>query len=201
MAAYFVCLIALTGDFSRAYFVFSSLTEDVPLTGIVLLLSINILFDYLSVTKSRVLIRRTPNMAAKNRAATVVLTDLILTVLIIGAYLVTAFVVVDVLAYSSFKHSKFGHVGGVEFGKHAYASQTHDALFGLFEFPLIATIALTFILSVLYLLALRLLIRFGYAGRDMNLVGWILPINTLPIRSVGIAAGIVLFILWAHFIA
>ena len=145
--------------------IFDIIFEDIPFATLLVLLSINVVFSYLSVTKSRVLIQHTAKMASNSRAAVAILSDFVLTVIILAVYLLTVFVVTEIFAYRSFESGAFGHVGGVTFGRNAYIKGIHDTAFYMTQIPFFTTISMTFILSVLYSCSLLLLVLLGYAGK------------------------------------
>jgi hypothetical protein len=81
-------------------------------------------------------------------------------------------------------------------GQDAYIEGEHDAVFYATQIPFLATISLTFMISVLYSSSILLLVLLSYASKTMKFVRWILPVQTLPIRSVGIVAGVLVFLIF-----
>ena len=159
-----------------------------------LLLVINIIFDYLSITKSRLLIDRSARIASSSRAMSVILLDLILTAVLVAIYFAVTVIFAEIMRNINFGGGAFGHVGGVEFGRKVYRVDEYDYLLKLTHTPFFITISLTFVLTVLYSLAFLLLRLLGYVSNTFDLVKWILPVQTLPVRSIGIIAGILLFL-------
>jgi hypothetical protein len=186
IAAFIVCAVALTGSVSTVlYYLYVFFYLPNLVSPLFLLLATNIVFDYLSITKSRFLIRKTSKIDANGRAAIVIISDLILTVLLIAIYAITVSVFIGALT-----NIDYGNRG---FGRHTFEHE-YDDFIDLAQTPFLMTASMTLILSMLYSLSLMLLKFLGLAGAAMNIVWWILPIRSLPIRSVGIIAGTLLFL-------
>jgi hypothetical protein len=169
---------------------------EISLTVLLMLLVINIFFDFLSVTKSRLIIQRFAKKGNGSGAFKVILSDTMLTTVILAIYWITVFVVTEIFAFRSFQSGAFGHVGNYTFGRNAYIAEEHDLVFYMTQIPFLATMAITLILSVLYSCSLLLLELLGYLGQAANLGRWMLPVQTLPIRSIGIVSGVLAFIVF-----
>src|SRR5258708_17376785 len=94
-----------------------------------MLLVINVFFDFLSVTKSRLIIRRFARKGSDSSALAVILSDTMLTAVILFIYWITVFFVTEILAYKSFQSGAFGHDGNYTFGRNAYIAGEHDIVF------------------------------------------------------------------------
>jgi hypothetical protein len=127
------------------------------------LILINALFDYVSVTKALFIMRR----IGRGSGATVsfLLLDFFGTVLILLMYYT---VVENLLERSNFGISEM-FVGPAFF----------------------ATTFLTFFLTLLYVVAIRVLVS---GSKLRSWISWALPVKTLPVRSIGIMAGSLLFL-------
>jgi hypothetical protein len=64
--------------------------------------------------------------------------------------------------------------------------QVAGGAFGLTTF-------MTLLLTLLYLASLMSLKLFGLIAKATRLAQWMLPVRTLPVRSIGIVAGALLF--------
>jgi len=130
-------------------------------TWIVVLIPINALFDYVSVTKALFIMRRIGNVGGGKTLMFLVL-DFLCTFLIIMVYAI----VVESMGISMLRGMHWG-------------------------IPFLATTFLTFLLTLLYVLAVRVLsglkLRSG--------ISWALPVETLPVRSIGIMAGFLVFLI------
>jgi hypothetical protein len=182
-----VALISTLAFFAVAFFfglIVTSLVfrfvPAIPQTiGVIL---INALFDYASVTKALFIMERIRRGSAKT--ALFLLLDFFGTLLILLVYGLV-FVSYDML---------FGRAD-------AYFGSLGELLLGLAFF---ATTFLTFVLTLLYVFAVRVL-RFAHSGEGAVVGGlsgsklrsgisWALPVKTLPVRSIGIMAGFLLFL-------
>jgi hypothetical protein len=139
---------------------------------LIMILVMNVLIDYLSVTKSRVLIVLMKGFHTKYRTILFIFFDLIGTSVIVFAY-------TGVFSPSP-PETLFDVIRTVI--DNAGTLLTIPPVFAF-----LLTTFMTLLLTILYLTSFKLL------ARTTHLIHWILPVKTLPVRSIGIVAGILLF--------
>jgi hypothetical protein len=159
-----------------------SYPTNLVITLQLLLLFINIFCDYLSITKARLLINRITRLKIRVHVILFVVSDLIVTccILVLNGMLYTVTTLVM----------------GIDLSKGFADSPTAGSFFLLFGVPLYAFILTTFmtlLLTVLYSLALLCLRVVGVIKKFAGLIQWMLPVQTLPVRSIGMVAGALLF--------
>lgn len=184
--AFAITLFSIAGD--PISFLWGVAKEE-PITSIVAL-AINVVFDYISVTKSRILIATISKLHRKYAVIIFIFVDLILTTIIIFGYF-------DLI------HSQ------LEFDLNAM-------VYELWTFPYLPFVAfvlttfLTLFLTTTYSVSLMLLMLFNFLGKTtymrwlvpeniLSIIRWVLPVDTLPVRSIGIVAGAFVFIFVAAF--
>jgi hypothetical protein len=131
------------------------------------LLIINILFDYVSITKSRLLIKGITRLNIRGRDVLFVVSDLIISCLIVAVYTIIS------MMYDTF-------------------DEQMERLWP-YNFAFMLTSFLTLLLTILYSLSLLSLSVFGAIAKATRLLQWMLPVRELPVRSIGIVAGVLLF--------
>ena len=137
-------------------------------TVLIQMLVTNIVFDYLSITKSRLLIKGITRLDIRGRDVLFVVCDLIATCFIVVIYTITAMLLFDTLD----------------------DRMEYTRAFGL---AFMLTTFMTVLLAILYSLSFLSLIVFGAIAKATRLMQWMLPVQTLPVRSIGIVAGAILF--------
>jgi hypothetical protein len=162
----------------------------------ILAVTLNILFDYLSVTKSRFLIVWITRFHKKYAVMIFLFIDLILTTII--------YVLYSSVTYPMFPKNFPEYVPGTE-------NLEWDQLFhvsfawSIWTFAFLVTTFLTFLLSTVYSVSLMLLMFFNFLGKTtymrwlvpeniVSFLRWALPVDTLPVRSIGIVAGAFVFL-------
>jgi len=128
----------------------------------------NIVFDYLSITKSRVLITGITRLNIRGRDVVFVVSDLIAT-----CFIVVIYTFIEILFFDTLDEQ-------MEYTRG-------------FDLAFMLTTFLTLLLTILYALALISLRVFSLIAKATRLMQWMLPIQELPVRSIGIVAGIILF--------
>jgi hypothetical protein len=159
-----------------------------------LAVTLNIFFDYLSVTKSRFLIDKIVTFQKKYAVIVFIVVDLILTTIILFAYLI--------VAYSYEPAFAPGRLSVEEFWRMRAAWEIWSDAFFLTTF-------LTLLLTTVYSISLTLLMFFNFLGKraylrwlvpeTLSIVRWVLPVETSPVRSIGVVAGAFTFIFVAAF--
>lgn len=184
--AFAITLFSIAGD--PISFLLGVAKEE-PITSIVAL-AINVVFDYISVTKSRILIATISKLHRKYAVIIFIFVDLILTTIIIFGYF-------DLI------HSQ------LEFDLNAM-------VYELWTFPYLPFVAfvlttfLTLFLTTMYSVSLMLLMFFNFLGKTaylrwvvpenlLSILRWVLPVKTLPVRSIGMVAGALVFVFVAAF--
>ncbi len=145
---------------------------------LLLFLFVNYSFDYISVTKARLIMHGMIVTRLRYTNILFLIVDGVATVLVLNAY---AFLFSRVIAffYPVTEHDMFGWM----------------VMFNYFfvVYAFYGTTFLIFFLTAMYLLSLWSLIAFGVMP-VLSLVRWILPVRQLPVRSIGVMAGVILFI-------
>lgn len=128
----------------------------------------NIVFDYLSITKSRLLIKGITRLNIRGRDVFFVVADLIAT-----CFIVTIYTFCEILFFDTLDEQ-------MEYTRG-------------FDLAFMLTTFMTSLLTVLYALSLMSLRVFSAIAKATRLIQWMLPIHELPVRSIGIVAGALLF--------
>jgi len=161
--------------------------------GFTLAVTVNIFFDYISVTKSRFLIVALAKLHKKYAVIIFIFVDLILTTII---FIVYATVTRPVMPQTVEELQSVPPI----------VMQAFTTWISAFFFSTFLTLLLTTVYSV----SLVLLIFFNFLGTRpymrwlvpeniLSIIRWMLPVETLPIRSIGIVAGAFLFLFLAVF--
>src|SRR5262245_8730770 len=169
-------LVVLLPFLSRAK-VELNLSEHQDHIKAIFLVAMNLFFGYLSVTKSRLLIEEAKEF--KHSAIRFFVVDLFGTMGMLAAYRA----VVD--------FAVFGKWGSVKTMLKGELVETIFVSTPISAFYL--TIYMSLLLSLLYLVSLMFLKFFGLIAKAVPLILWMLPVKTLPVRSIGIVAGAILF--------
>jgi hypothetical protein len=141
------------------------------------LASVNIVFDYISVTKARFILQETVRREKlRFKSGIFLCIDALITTILVVAYIV---VVRSIFIYAFPPTSQWSFLG----------------MFGYFFliYSFGATTFLIFFITCMYLLSLWSLIFIG-AVPALSFMLWILPIKQLPIRSIGVMSGTILFV-------
>ena len=143
----------------------------------------NIFFDYVSVTKSRLLIEWLKRYSYS--AIKFLICDLVLTLLVLNpvtyaiGYFGAMLMIPEPSSYtSSYPERIFTNV-----------LNAYHVAGGAFTL----TVYMSLLLTLLYLASLILLKLYGLIAKATTLAQWMLPVQTLLVRSIGIVAGALLF--------
>lgn len=184
--------------------------------NLILVFIANIFFDYLSVTKSRFLIDKIAQFNKKYDVIIFIFIDLIFTAVIVFCYVATWELIAMLpgwwLGMSPAHALDFGgpllnfvspslKLLNLEGPSLNYMSPTYYSLFQAFAL----TTFLTLLLAIVYSISLLLLIVFNFLGKTsymrwlvpenmLSIIRWVLPVQSLPIRSIGIVAGAFVFV-------
>src|SRR5262245_61453372 len=181
LVALFATSLVVAGGVAQGIAAFRAMPMDIDGPMVIKLLGINVVFDYLSITKSRLLINCITALKLRGRDTLFVTSDLIVTCFIVGFYFVFFYEVF--LGYLP-----PNPISSIPF-QLSYAPNL--ILFPIVSFTL--TTFMTALLTILYALALMSLRIFNLMARATRLMQWMLPIQELPVRSIGIVAGALLF--------
>jgi len=143
----------------------------------------NIVFDYLSVTKSRLLIEWIKRYSYS--AIKFVIIDLAVTFFVIVPIFVAVGWFIEIFLFTP---SWIYHLADATptIVNVANSYQVVGRAFTITTF-------MSLLLTLLYLTSLASLKFFGLIAKAVPLIQWMLPVNTLPGRSIGIVAGAILF--------
>lgn len=182
VVALIVTSLVVAGGIANAIAAFQrTVREDLPF--VVNFLLANILFDYVSVTKSRVLIMSITKLTSKGREALFFVSDLLITCFIVWLYAMTFY---RILAQTSLPP------------KYIYIPMELQTAPPSILFPMISfsmTTFMTLLLTILYSFALMSLRILAVIKKAAGIVQWMLPVQTVPIRSIGMVGGALLFCL------
>jgi hypothetical protein len=177
---------------------------------------VNVFFDYLSVTKSRFLINKIAQFHKKYDVIIFIFIDLIFTAIIVFCYVATWELTAMVPplwvlntyvspAYAlDFAGPLLNFVDSLKLlnlPSLNYMSPTYYSLFQAFAL----TTFLTLLLATVYSISLLLLMFFNFLGKTplmrwlvpenmLSIIRWVLPVESLPVRSIGIVAGVFVFV-------
>jgi hypothetical protein len=177
----------------------------------------NIFFDYLSVTKSRFLIDKIAQFHKKYDVIIFIFIDLIFTSIIVLCYVATwellAMVPGLFITYVSPAYALDFAGPLLNFVRPSlkllnFEVPTLDLMgpsyYSLFQAFALTTF-LTLLLATVYSISLLLLMFFNFLGKTsymrwlvpenmLSIIRWVLPVESLPVRSIGIVAGVFVFV-------
>jgi hypothetical protein len=157
----------------------------------------NIFFYYLSITKSRFALSRIARLKLRFSWAIFFIVDLALTFIIVLFY--------TAIWYSLLEKSE-PLFGQPTMGFFVFYIMISSPLLNAFQL----TTFLNLLLTTVYSVSLMLLMFFNFLGKTaymrwlvpeniLSILRWVLPVKTLPVRSIGIVAGAFVFIFVAAF--
>jgi len=184
LVALFVTSLVVAGGVAQGIAAFRAMPMDVDGPMVIKLLGTNIVFDYVSITKSRLLINGITRLKVRGRDALFVVSDLIVTYFILWLYVVFFYGVF--VGYFPTYYVEYKYIP-----LQLATTAPYSILFPIVAFTL--TTFMTLLLTVLYSLALMSLRVFGALAKATRLIQWMLPVQELPVRSIGIVAGALLF--------
>jgi hypothetical protein len=150
--------------------------------------TLNVLFDYILVTKSRFLIATIAKSHKKYAVIIFIFADIILTIIIAFVY--------GAIIFGGFDLAEFGPV---------LDTLILVMAIGTWVWAFALTTFLTVLLTTVYSISLILLMFVNFLGKTtymrwlvpeniVSLLRWMLPVETLPVRSIGIVAGAFVFL-------
>jgi hypothetical protein len=185
-AALLIILFNLASIIPSEHFeeVFYPLFQFDFIFALIALTFVNVLFDYASVTKALFIMRKIVRFGGV-KTISFLLLDFLVTFLIVVLYMFATGLLHAVFVWSG----KFLELSGA-------------VLEGGVQLAFFATTFLTFGLTLLYVLAV-IVLRFTHGGKMVSSFGskvrsgisWALPVKTLPVRSIGIVAGLLVFLI------
>jgi hypothetical protein len=150
------------------------------IAAFLVLLTLNGAFDYISVTKARIIMDKVVQSDLRYKSVVFLLADAIVTIGILEAY---RYVAHDLLVY--FFPWKIRGMTAI------FSLLPLRYLFLIYAF--ISTTFLMFFLTAMYLMSVWSLIAIC-AIPALSFILWVLPVRDLPIRSIGLMSGIIMFI-------